>query len=276
MAGPIIHSTIPTAPADERRRRGPGLVLDGADPPTLAPYDDGLEDEFGQELRQRFTTSFRTADASPRLYMETGIYAIEGESDGYPVWSRNVNEFQVECAHVPARRIPTVLTTTMDYDPWYSDRTEGIDWQELGLRPTTHTVQVQRVLNRWTLHNIDLPAQCRGRGQGGIYLAEFRSDEVRDGLGDRGRSYIRYPYRILGNVTNLGVLLKAGPSSGLVWVAKLSDGTPVAGAAVTVYSPRGRRVFQGRTDANGILRMPGSSELLRQRGTGDQHSRDQP
>jgi len=34
----------------------------------------------------------------------------------------------------------------------------------------------------------------------------------------------------MANVTDLGVLVKAGTASGLVWVTALSDGKPVQGA----------------------------------------------
>jgi uncharacterized protein YfaS (alpha-2-macroglobulin family) len=236
---------------------------------TVRPH---LVDEFGQRLGRAQRVSFRTSDATPRLYMETGIYAIEAESAGYPLWSRNVQEFEVECAQVPPRRVPQLLTTTMDYDPWYSDsRDDGIDWTELGLRPATTQVRVDRVLNRWQLHDLNLAERCGGRGSG-LYLVEIRSAEVAEARGSE--RWWRYPYRLLGNVTNLGLLLKAGPSSGLVWVAQISDGAPVAGAAVTVYDPRGRSVHRGTTDRNGLLRLPGSSELLRQRGRGDSQDYD--
>ncbi|MEM9189354.1 MAG: MG2 domain-containing protein [Myxococcota bacterium] len=228
---------------------------------------EGLTDEFGQSLANNHQVSFETTDASPRLYMETGIYAVEAEGRGYPVWSRNVGRFQVECAFVPKAKIAELLTTTMDYDPWYSDG-EGptIPWAERGLRPTSFAVESPSNRNRWQLHDLDLPNRCGGAGRRGLYLVELTSREVAEGQeGD----YFRYPYRVLGNVTNLGVLLKAGPSSGLVWVTQLSDGQPVANAAISVYAPNGRRVHAGRTDDQGIARLPGSSRLLEQRGPGD-------
>lgn len=232
----------------------------------------GLTDEFGQTTVAPFEASFETTDASPRMHMETGIYAIEAEATGFPVWTRNVDRFEVKCAHVPPSRIPALLTTTMDYDPWYSDGEETIDWQEQRLRTASFDVPVPEARNRWRLHEIDLTRRCGGRGQRGVYLAEFRSEQVREARA--GDYYFRYPYRLLGNVTNLGVLLKVGPSSGLVWVTALSTGSPVAGAQVTIYDGRGQRVHSGRTDADGLLRMPGSGELLRQAAGGREDFED--
>jgi hypothetical protein len=56
-------------------------------------------------------------------------------------------------------------------------------------------------------------------------------------------------------VTNLGVHLKAGRSSSLVWVTSLDRGRPVAGARVAVNDCRGKPLWSGSTDANGIARI---------------------
>src|SRR5262249_1161823 len=155
-------------------------------------------------------------DASARVYLETGIYAVEAKSKGYPVWSRNVQDLRVECAYVPTKRIAKLLTTSMDYDPWYSDGLHALDWKGLGLTSRTFAVKTDDARNRWQLHDLDLPKRCGGRGRRGLYLAELKSKDVE---GARTKEeWWQYPYRVLGNVTDLGVLLKAGPSSGLVWV----------------------------------------------------------
>ena len=54
--------------------------------------------------------------------------------------------------------------------------------------------------------------------------------------------------RVLANVTDMGVLIKAGTASGLVWVTSLSTGAPVEGAKVTVFTPQGKQVWSGTTD----------------------------
>jgi hypothetical protein len=231
-------------------------------------FAQGLTDRFGQRLASATNVAFRTTDASPRLYLETGIFAVEAESPGFPVYTRNLSEFRVQCAFIPKNEIPRMLTTTMDYDPWYSDGSDAINWTEHRLRPVEFTVPIAQARNRWSLHDLDLPNRCGGAGRRGMYLAEFKSAEV-EAARRGGDGWWQYPYRLLGNVTNLGVLLKAGPSSGLVWVTSVSTAAPVEGAQVTVYDSRGARVHAGRTDANGLLRMPGSSTLLRQRGPGD-------
>ncbi len=53
----------------------------------------------------------------------------------------------------------------------------------------------------------------------------------------------------------------AGPS-GLVWVTRLSDGQPQAGAAITIRDAKGKVRWHGTTDADGVAITPGSAQLL--------------
>ncbi len=57
-------------------------------------------------------------------------------------------------------------------------------------------------------------------------------------------------------VTNLGVHFKLGRENALVWVTTLDRGRPVAGADVVVNGCDGQRVWGGRTDAQGVARVP--------------------
>ncbi|APV51476.1 hypothetical protein BWI17_18335 [Betaproteobacteria bacterium GR16-43] len=84
----------------------------------------------------------------------------------------------------------------------------------------------------------------------GFYLVELASPRLGEALhGEKGM-----PYYVATSVlvTNLAVHLKHGKESSLVWVTKLSDGSPVAGARVSVRNCRGERFFEGRTDGDGI------------------------
>ena len=57
-------------------------------------------------------------------------------------------------------------------------------------------------------------------------------------------------------VTNLGVHFKHGRESSLVWVTTLDRGRPVAGADVAVNDCNGQPLWSGRTDAQGLARVP--------------------
>ncbi|HUT79025.1 MAG TPA: MG2 domain-containing protein, partial [Polyangia bacterium] len=231
--------------------------------------DEDFTDVLGQRLEEQLGFGFTTGSARPRFSMETGIFAVEAATgEGYPIWTRNVSRYDVECARVPEKGLVALLTGEMNYDPWYdAGSEEDIGWKKLSLARRQRKVRVKQPKDQWHLERIPLGETCGGKGARGVFLAEVRSDEV---VPDPDQYWkFKSRQRVLANVTDLGVLLKAGASSGVVWVTRLSDGAPVAGARVTVYDTRGRKAHTGSTDAGGIARLPGADELLRQGGAGD-------
>jgi uncharacterized protein YfaS (alpha-2-macroglobulin family) len=194
--------------------------------------------------------------------MERGIFALEASAKGYPLWTRNIARYEVECAAIPRDRVVQVLTGDMNYDPWGGhDDDQQIDWQKLRVTPRK-SVGTPRG-KRWVLNELELGRQCGGAaGARGVYLVEVSSDDV---TADPQRGWISQPRnRVLANVTDLGVLLKVGASSGVVWVTTLSGAAPVGDAKVTVFDPQGRRVWTGATGADGVAKIPGSAVLKRQ------------
>jgi uncharacterized protein YfaS (alpha-2-macroglobulin family) len=219
-----------------------------------------LKDMHGQVLPGAVEHTFTTSDARPRISMETGIYALETVATGYPLWSRNVASYDVECARVSKNQVTKVLTTPIDYSGW-SESEESIDWNGLGLKQKVETVRVENAKNKWHIDHLDLGKMCGpGSGTRGMYLAQVRSEDI---VPDPNQTWTYRPYqRVLANVTNLGLLLKVGDGSGVLWVTQLADGQPVAGARVTTYTKGGKRTFQGTTGADGLVRLPGRSQLL--------------
>ena len=226
-----------------------------------------LTDVFGQPLADAPSHQFKTGSARPRISFETGIYAVEPTFGGYPVWTRSVDKVALDCAEVPRASVVKVLTSEMDYDPWYdAEHPNQVDWKKLGLKRHQHKLVVTDPKNNWHLEKIQLGESCGG-GERGLFLADISSPEIKPDA-DRMWSY-RPHRRVLANVTDLGVLLRAGSGSGLVWVTSMSTGKPVAGASVQIYSPQGKQVWSGQSDERGLAMLPGTTQLLRKPGTGD-------
>jgi uncharacterized protein YfaS (alpha-2-macroglobulin family) len=225
-----------------------------------------ITDVHGQKLTAPFTHRFHTGTARPRISMERGIYALEAAAKGYPVWTRNVKDYQVECAAIPRDRLVQLVTTEMNYDPWGgTEEKDAIDWKALKVAPKKAPVVVPGAKNKWHLDDLDLGATCgRAARARGVYLAEVSSRHV---VPDEDRPWLApNRNRVLANVTDLGVLVKVGPASGLVWVTSLAAGAPVAGAKVSIYTPQGAYVFGAVSDAKGIVRTPGSAALSKMPG----------
>ncbi len=228
-----------------------------------------LVDRFGQKLAAPFVHRFVSGAPTPRISMERGIFALEASALGYPVWSRNVKHYDIECAAVPKSKVVALLTSDMNYDPWGgNDDSQPVDWKKLGITAVKRGHDVVDPANKWKLHNLDLGATCGGGARKrGVYFAEVGSSEIVPNADHPWMSPRKN--RVLANVTDLGVLLKVGTSSGLVWVTSLATGEPVAGASVTIYTPQGKRVFTGQSDARGLVTIPGSAVLKAQGSAND-------
>jgi len=262
-----VTSTPPIAGLDQGYLSGDGLEYNvTADLDVRTKYKvsiANLVDTYGQQLATPKVAEFKTGNARPRLSMERGIFALEASAKGYPVWSRNIGKYEVECAQIPKQRIVQVLTTDMNYDAWGGNNdVKPIDWPALKIKPRTTTIK-PKAKNKWLLGELELGKTCaRAPNRRGIYLAEVRSDEIEPDP-DRGWLTPR-KNRVLANVTDMGVLIKTGTASGIVWVTSLSTGAPVGGARVTVYSPQGKQVYTGTTSADGLVDVPGSAILKAQ------------
>ena len=86
----------------------------------------------------------------------------------------------------------------------------------------------------------------------GLHVLEIESPKLGQALLARDAPmYVRTAVL----VTNLAVHYKQGLDNALVWVTSLERGRPVAGAQVRIADCRGRPLWQGRTDAQGLARV---------------------
>lgn len=88
--------------------------------------------------------------------------------------------------------------------------------------------------------------------QPGYHVVEIESARLGQSLLDKqAPMYVRTGVL----VTNLGVHFKFGRENSVVWVTTLDRGKPVEGAAVAINDCRGKRLWSGTTDAQGLARV---------------------
>lgn len=223
---------------------------------------DGLKDLDGESLAKPFTLAFATGDARPRVAMDTGIFALEATAKGYPVWSRNITNYEIACSPVGAKAFAPVLGQGIDWAPSpQSDADSPLAWKKLGLAPKQATHQVGGQPNKWQRLDLDLGGACAGTSPGakGIYLAEVFAPQVPVDPEFPWRAHRRQ--RVLVNVTNMGMLLKVGSNSSIAWVTDLATGKPVGGVTVALYDKKGKAFAQATTDGQGLATLPGAAAL---------------
>ncbi|MFO1400572.1 MAG: MG2 domain-containing protein [Steroidobacteraceae bacterium] len=117
-------------------------------------------------------------------------------------------------------------------------------------RNDTGTTQVIGIpLKSPGLHVVELRSPLLGAA-----LADHSAPAKGTGAPAKGADAVYY-VRAAALVTNLGVHLKIGRESSLVWVTTLDTATPVAGAAISVRGCDGAEQWHGTTDASGIARV---------------------
>jgi len=86
----------------------------------------------------------------------------------------------------------------------------------------------------------------------GYHVVEIESMRLGESLLDkRAPMYVRTGVL----VTNLGVHFKFGRENSVVWVTTLDRGKPVEGAEVAVNDCTGKKLWSGKTDANGLAKV---------------------
>ncbi|MBK9069470.1 MAG: Ig-like domain-containing protein [Myxococcales bacterium] len=222
----------------------------------------GLKDVDGEALPRDFQLEFATGDAKPNVTMDTGIFVLEGSAKGYPIWSRNVTNYDIACAPIAAPKLASILTADIDWQPYPTGpRNVALAWTKLGLVPAQHQHTVTGSPNRWQRNDLNLGQICSGgkAGAKGVYLAELHAPQVPRDEDRPWRSPQRQ--RVLINVTDMGVLLKVGGGSSIAWVTDLATGAPQAGVAISLFDKKGKSFAQAVTDDQGLARLPGSSAM---------------
>jgi uncharacterized protein YfaS (alpha-2-macroglobulin family) len=194
--------------------------------------DAGLSDTHGQTMTAPHTWSFTTDDLRPVLdapYGDDQVYPAYNPTD-LPVRFRNTPHVDVSVEALD----PLAFLTTGDWT----------EWRERPDRGTAVRLPGGGEPNKVQSRSVDLaPFLTGGRG---LLLLRTQSPEVRSWEGGPPEVY-----EALVQVTDLGVNLKVTPRGATVWVTRLSDAQPVAGAEISLIAGN-RVVWTGATDKDGL------------------------
>lgn len=221
----------------------PVLVIPGKFRPgttyqlTLAP---GLPDEFGQRgdgWRGSFSTTDMPKEFDLGASEPPSIALVEAEGDGaLPLRSSNVDALDLRFWRLSPAEIARFVASRADKVPTGTPVAQRLATNAGHNTSRTQPLSVRRLL---------------GGARTGLFFlaADFGGD------GKEAQHQ-----RVLGQLTNLAVHAKLGVTSGAVWVTRVSDGAPVAGAEVVLHEPDGSARWRGRTDAGGVALTAGIGE----------------
>lgn len=211
-------------------------------------------DAFGQALGAPRTLAFHTTDARPSVSMESGYFVAELKRPVIPVWTRNVKQLQVTAVPITPESFHQLQPLLDWWEP------APVDFSKSRLVPRTRTLAVAGPGNRWQQHPLGAAELFGGEPGPGMFYLEVGSSEVTSRpFADGGRE------KVLVNFTDIGAVSKLSATRGLVWATRLSTGKPLPGAAVTVRDGQGRLTWSGTTGDDGVVVLPGTSQLVGKR-----------
>lgn len=208
------------------------------------------EDAFGQTMGKKgsdpqFAGTFQTGPAKPRIDVENGLWVVEAGKH-FTTWTRNIDKLLVEGARIPPEKLGLVAQAI---DWWDS---EWLDFEKVKIPPKTQTISINHPRDKWG----QVPASAAplfDKNEKGVFYLRYDSDDD-----DSERAH-----ELLLNVTDLALTTKLGVMQGLAWVTRLSNGSPVRGATVEIYTVKGKRVWRGRTTGDGTVKLPGREKLAK-------------
>ncbi|MCX5918230.1 MAG: MG2 domain-containing protein [Deltaproteobacteria bacterium] len=266
LKGPEEKAWKPQLPEEEGDFFN-GITFPGPFPENAAfrvELPAGLKDEVGRPLvnADKFPLSVRTDRYPPlaKFSSRFGIIELNAEP-ALPVTLRNL-EPQVKGRMVKVDEEPgifgRVLGKILSLPP--DKKVEVQSWLRkvaaasreksiLSDEPAANPFQVPKPQGAQAFEVVGIPIP-----KPGLYIVELESTILGQALLDPPRP-MYVPAAAL--VTNLSVHFKWAGESSLVWVTTLDKGEPVKDALVTVRDCQEKILREGKTDAEGLFRIPG-------------------
>ena len=214
----------------------PPLPAPGASPPPLASLPDAKADpkpepasgltKWWQGIRERLLPEPSEVQGR-RLRVE--------DPKAIPAWMRRVVELQEDKGHYDYEADKYIVLHRAGEKSLF-DATQA-----------TEVFKLSKPLGQRAFEIIGIPFE-----RPGFYVVELASPRLGAALYGKDAPFHAQSAVL---VTNLGVHLKIGRESSLVWVTSLDHGRPVAGAEVAVSDCEGKVYFEGKTSEDGTVRI---------------------
>ncbi len=206
--------------------------------------EKGLPGLFGGVLEQEYRQQVSFVDIQPAVNFadRRGRYLLRGGAENLEVHAVNIDELEVEAHEVFANNILHFLSQNR----WYS--------YDYGYNPNYHVGDFGRELFRETIplsssrnwlgrHVISVDRVLESRHKG-IYVIRVSSSEDR---------WIQ-DSKIVA-ISDLALIARVADDQITVFVNGIADARPVEGVDISVISSNNQTLFEGRTDAQGMVRF---------------------
>jgi uncharacterized protein YfaS (alpha-2-macroglobulin family) len=181
--------------------------------------------------------------------------AFTSFGDGHGVWEKGGGSL------LPfyARNFPSVKQWAAPVDPGQLMPTL-LQLQDSGFRISPSSQATPRRLSvtpdRIQSHGLDLAGILKPSGTGIVWTAVEEGTPIANARASRTRDDKPIVRSSLVQVTNLGISVKDSPQNTLLFVTRLDNAAPVAGARVSIVKPDGSALWTGTTGPDGVAIAP--------------------
>jgi uncharacterized protein YfaS (alpha-2-macroglobulin family) len=207
-----------------------------------------VRDIFGQTLGERVKQTFDTGALAGNVWAPTGFTIFPAHANpALNIVFVNLLEGEYRADYHVVKPEDVISTDLTDAESIRKLLLPQNAWATFAA-PKNEQVVIRKIPLR----------QYLGATSGVLaYGITGKTNEV---LLDSGNMVLAQP-RFFGAAerTNIGVFAQWFPSMGLVRAHRLSDGTPIAGASITIYPSHTQSCANGVTDASGTLILSGSA-----------------
>ena len=195
----------------------------------------GLRDVNGQRLQRARDVRFSTRDFPPGIFPPNASSGFREPWHPYRFKAINVKQVDADLYTFRGADLVRFLKCRRSSSSW-PDRC-------LAKRPSTRrSVRLKGAPNKLLNGTISLPY--------GLIAVRFGSPQVVDYKGKR------VVFHRTISRTDLGLQARLTAYGLTVWVTSLRKARPRAGAKVTLYSPSGKKLWEGKTGARGVVDLP--------------------
>ncbi len=201
----------------------------------------GMKDIYGQVLARTSRVTLTTGDESPSatLGVRGSVFEALRPAAGrnIPVGSMNVDEYELLTGGLSEETLAKAISTDVNED----QRMDAL--KSAGAK--VEKVRPGGPKNQYAVRTVSLDGILAGTKGRGVLALGMRSP-----TGWNGGT--RSDLRVL-TVSDLGITARMSRFGSDVWVSRLSDGSFVSDALVSVRDAAGKAVFTGKTDPSGHL-----------------------
>lgn len=221
--------------------------------------DGSAWDIFGQALGRDYHHSFKTGEYKTYLGLGNEYGLLEtGSTPGVDLKASNIREAEIQGYALTAGQAAEFLAAARFSPGYYYDRAVREAEQVLkGVRPVVTTLSVPDGARNGP---IALPLNLKvlfGDKYRGHFLYLRSTWEA---TGSDQKSHERHTFAMV-QVSDIGLAVKVGPDSSLIWTTDLARGRSWPGVELELLDSKGRSVWNGRSDEDGLAALPGSRNI---------------